>query len=64
MDFSHFTDDRLTEEIEAMRLALNAPLGNPFDGGEARLRQKLQAAEKEWASRNPTGAKGKKRPAT
>jgi hypothetical protein len=52
VDYSSFTDVQLRDEIEAMRLALAAPHGNPFDGSEARLRAKIDAVEKELRKRN------------
>ncbi len=52
MDFSGLTDEQLTEEIEAMELALRAPIRSPFDGSEARLRQKLERAKAERERRN------------
>ncbi len=49
MDFSQFSDDKLHEELEAMRLALQA---SQTVDAEARLRQKIDAAEKELDKRN------------
>ncbi len=52
MDYSGFSDDDLRQEIEAMELALNALNSRPFDGNEARLQQKLQAAKTEQEKRD------------
>jgi hypothetical protein len=52
VDFSGYTDDELRDETEAMQLALSAPQGNPFDGSEARLRQKIDAAKNELDKRD------------
>ena len=52
MDFSGFSDSDLQGEIAAMELALAAPIANPFDGSEARLRQRLEAAKAELEKRN------------
>jgi hypothetical protein len=56
VDYSQLKDDVLLVELEAMRLALGAPLGHPFDGREERnkvtLGAKIEAAEAELAKRN------------
>jgi len=52
VDFSQFTDDDLRAELEAMKLALGASLGRPFDSSEERLRLKIEAANTELERRN------------
>ncbi len=49
MDFSSFSDDALREELEAMRVAL---LASQTSDAEARLRQKIDTAERELDKRN------------
>jgi hypothetical protein len=49
MDFASFTDDALREELEAMRLALRASQSSE---SEARLRRKIDAAERELDKRD------------
>ncbi len=52
MDFSQLTDNDLKEELEAMQLALSAPLRLSFDGSEERLLLKIEAAKAELEKRN------------
>jgi hypothetical protein len=56
VDFSQFTDDELRAELEGMQLALDAPLGRPFDSREERnkanLLLKIEAAKTELERRN------------
>jgi hypothetical protein len=56
VDFSQATDEELKAELEGMRLALNASLGQPFDGREERknadLRSRIEAIEAELERRH------------
>jgi hypothetical protein len=49
VDFSDWPDSKLREELEAMRSALNV---TQTSEAEARLRQKIDAAEKELEKRD------------
>ena len=49
MDFSKMSDIELSEELEAMRVALNT---SQTSDAEARLRQKIIVAEKELEKRH------------
>jgi hypothetical protein len=53
MDFTHFPDDKLREEIEAMQLALSVPQSSD---SEDRLRQKIDAARRELEKRDANRA--------
>ncbi len=64
MDYSGFSNDDLRLEIEAIELALNAPNSRPFDGSEARLQQKLQAAKTEQEKRDAAVVKARSAPPT